>query len=115
VIAALTRRFGVGRFPLVENAVQDAYVRALERWPGEGPPADPERWLVRVAHNALIDSLRREPSTAALEARLDLYVEPPVSASDDELRLMLLCCDPVLPRAAQLSLVLNVAFGLSAR
>ena len=67
VVAALTRRFGVDRLPLIENAIQDAYVRALERWPTEGPPAEPDRWLVRVAHNALIDALRRQPPTEVLD------------------------------------------------
>src|SRR5713101_5608294 len=114
IVAALTRRFGVQRFALVENAVQDAYVRALERWPLEGSPDEPERWLVRVAHNAMVDALRREPRMTVLDGH-DLPVDPPTLDSDDELRLMFLCCDPVLTRAAQIALVLNVAFGLNAR
>lgn len=115
VMAALTRRFGVRSFVIVENAVQDAYVRALERWPRAGMPEDPERWIVRVAHNALIDALRREHSTEELGAGVNLTVDPPSFESDDELRLMFLCCDPVLTRAAQIALVLNVTFGLGAR
>jgi RNA polymerase sigma-70 factor (ECF subfamily) len=115
VVAALTRRFGVDRLPLIENAIQDAYVRALERWPTEGPPAEPDRWLVRVAHNALIDALRRQPPTEVLDRSHDLAIEPPALDTDDELRLMFLCCDPALTRAAQIALVLNVTFGLSAR
>ncbi|HWW82893.1 MAG TPA: DUF6596 domain-containing protein, partial [Vicinamibacterales bacterium] len=127
VMAALTRRFGVQRFESIENAVQDAYVRALERWPAEGLPAEPERWLVRVAHNALIDGLRRHRPTEVLEDDLDYNlgenlgqnvaarVEPPTLNTDDELRLIFLCCDPALTRAAQVALVLNVTFGLSAR
>jgi len=115
VTAALTRRFGVEHFGLVENAVQDAYLRALERWPAEGLPGDPEGWIVRVAHNAVIDVLRRDSRFDALGPDQDKPVDPPIPGGDDELRLMLLCCDPVLPRAAQLALVLNVTFGLSAR
>ena len=114
VIAALTRRFGVERFALIENAVQDAYVRALDRWPRDGTPDEPERWLVRVAHNALVDVLRREPRTEELDAALQARVDPPALETDDELRLMFLCCHPVLPRAGQVALVLNVAFGLGA-
>src|SRR3989442_1004713 len=65
IVAALTRRFGVQRFAFIENAVQDAYVRALERWPSEGTPAEPERWLLPEA-NAL---------PARLAAMLDvLYI-----------------------------------------
>jgi RNA polymerase sigma-70 factor (ECF subfamily) len=114
-MAALTRRFGVQHFALVENAVQDAYVRALEQWPREGSPDEPERWLVRVAHNAMIDALRRQRPMQALESDHDAQVDPPAFESDDELRLIFLCCDPLLARAAQVALVLNVAFGLSAR
>jgi RNA polymerase sigma-70 factor, ECF subfamily len=115
VMAALTRRFGVQRFALVENAVQDAYVRALERWPVDGPPDEPERWLVRVAHNAMVDALRREPAMEALDTDHQAPADPPLLERDDELRLMFLCCDPLLTRAAQVALVLNVTFGLSAR
>jgi RNA polymerase sigma-70 factor (ECF subfamily) len=115
VMAALTRRFGIQQFALIENAVQDAYLRALERWPTEGLPAEPDRWLVRVAHNALIDALRRQPPTQPLEGNHNGQVDPPTLESDDELRLMCLCCDPALTRAAQVALVLNVTFGLSAR
>ena len=70
IVAALTRRFGVQRFAFIENAVQDAYVRALERWPSEGTPAEPERWLVRAAHNAMIDALRREAPMRPLDRTL---------------------------------------------
>ena len=115
LLAALTRRFGVEQFASVENAAQEAYTRALAQWPSQGIPDDPERWLVRVAHNVMIDAIRRDRPTAPL---LDVHqpsLDPPSVESDDELRLVFLCCDPVLTRAAQLALVLNVAFGLGAR
>jgi RNA polymerase sigma-70 factor (ECF subfamily) len=115
ILAALTRRFGVRHLPSVENAVQEAYVRALRRWPEHGPPDDPAGWLVRVAHNAVIDELRRERPMEALDSASDVSLDPPASDPDDEVRLMFLCCEPVLSRAAQIALVLNVAFGLSAR
>src|SRR5437773_9052793 len=113
-MAALTRRFGVQRFAFIENAVQDAYVRALERWPSEGTPAEPERWLVRAAHNAMIDALRREAPMRPLDRSHEVPVDPPTLDSDDELRLMFLCSDPELTRAAQIALMLNVTFGLTA-
>lgn len=115
VIAALTRRFGVARLPLIENAAQDACLRALEHWGENGVPEEAERWLVRVAHNALIDTLRRERLVAPLEDSLDIPAEPPELDSDDELRLTFLCCDPMLTRAAQIALVLNIVFGLTAQ
>lgn len=134
VVAALTRRFGVRRFALIEHAVQDAYVRALEHWSLGNIPDEPEGWLVRVAQNALIDMLRKERPTRSLdtggaEGGLDpdggypqpaepdygSTAGPTVLDSDDELRLVFLCCDPVLPLSARIALVLNVALGLTAR
>src|SRR5215510_940357 len=60
IVAALTRRFGAHHLELAENAAQDAYLRALERWSNDATPDDLERWLIRVAHNCMIDTLRRE-------------------------------------------------------
>jgi len=118
VVAALTRRFGARHFALVEQAVQDAYVRALDRWPASGVPDDPEAWLVRVAHNAAVDALRRDRSHLTLERARDVpdvaADDPPAFQAEDEVRLMFLCCDPVLPRAAQIALVASVGFGLTA-
>lgn len=126
ILAALTRRFGVQRFSQIENAVQDAYLRALERWTGTAMPDEPEHWLVRVANNALIDALRAERRTESLDAdpsqagvptnRLEaLPADPPSLDSEDELRMIFLCCDPAITRAAQIALILNVVFGLTAR
>jgi len=115
IVAALTRRFGVARLELAESATQDAYLRALDRWPETGEPDDPEGWLVRVAHNRVIDALRRERPMETLESTRDVAADPPALDSDDEIRLIFLCCNPVLARAAQIALVLNIAFGLSAR
>lgn len=116
IIAALTRRFGVRSLPAADNALQEAYARALERWPATGVPDDPEAWLVRVAHNVIVDGLRRERTAESLDAANEIARDEPLTpADDDEVRLMFLCCDPSLSRAAQIALVLNVAFGLSAR
>src|SRR5262245_33241918 len=114
IVAALTRRFGAHYLELAENAAQDAYVRALERWSNDATPDDLERWLIRVAHNCMIDTLRRERATEPLVDELAVASEARRD-SEDEIRLMFLCCDPVLRRSAQIALVLNVAFGLSAR
>src|SRR5262249_5877986 len=115
IVAALTRRFGAEHLPLIENAVQDAYLRALERWSREGIPSESEGWLVRVAHNAAVDALRRERPTAPLDLAQAVEADPPPFDSDDELRLMFLCCDPSLTQPAQVALVLSVGFGLTAR
>jgi len=112
VTAALVRRFGVARLGLIESAVQDAGLRALEQWSAERPEADLEPWLVRVAHNALVDSLRQEGRSTPLEDH-HLGVAPPAPELDDELRLIFLCCHPSLTRAAQVALTLRVAYGFS--
>jgi RNA polymerase sigma-70 factor (ECF subfamily) len=113
-VAALARRFGAGELTLIENALQEAGLRALERWHDGEVPRDPEGWLLRVAHNAVADALRRERRLVALGVEHEGSVDPPAPEIDDELRLVFLACHPVLPRAAQIALTLNVAYGLTA-
>lgn len=112
LVAALVRRFGMEQFALVEDAIQEAGLRALERWNGDAQSKQLEGWLLRVAHNAVIDALRRDKRSVQLPAQ-SLGVEQPKLELDDELRLIFLCCHPVLPRAAQIALTLRVAFGFS--
>src|SRR5262245_42558154 len=99
LVAALLRRFGPDQLDLVETAVQDAMVRALERWPIAGVPERSEGWLLRVAGNLAIDALRRNARAPAPEP--EVSTEPSL---DDQLSLMFLCCHPALPRAAQVAL-----------
>jgi RNA polymerase sigma-70 factor (ECF subfamily) len=104
------RRFGADNLARVETAVQEAGLRALERWQGpEGGPAL-EGWLVRVAHNALVDDLRKDARHTPFSER-EHGALPPVLALDDELCLIFLSCHPALPRAAQIALTLRIAFG----
>jgi predicted RNA polymerase sigma factor len=110
-MAALVARFGVDQLSLIEGAVQEAGLRALERWSDEGAGANLEGWLLRVAHNAVVDTLRHEGKSVPLtEAHLGA-VEPATAELDDELRMIFLCCHPVLPRAAQIALTLRIAYG----
>jgi len=109
LIAALVRRFGVAELPRVENAVQEAGLRALERWKGES--AELEGWLLRVAHNAVVDQLRRDRKNVALSEQHVGAADAPTPELDDELRLVFYCCHPALPRAAQVALTLRIAFG----
>jgi len=114
LLAALTRRFGVDHLALVESALQEAGLRALERSPPGLAGPDLERWILRVAHNAAIDAVRRERLEVPLaEQHLADSVELPVPEVDDELRLVFLCCHPALTRAAQVALTLRVAYGFS--
>jgi len=110
LVAALLRRFGAHNLARVEAALQEAGLRALERWQGE-PNASLEGWLVRVAHNQLIDELRREARHTELSDHHDGDAPPPVPGLDDELCLIFLCCHPALPRAAQIALTLRIAYG----
>jgi RNA polymerase sigma-70 factor (ECF subfamily) len=110
VVSALLRRFGADQLALVENAVQEAGLRALERWRGpEGATLD--GWLVRVAHNTLVDELRKGARHTPLSEHHDSGAEPPTPDLDDELCLIFLCCHPSLPRAAQIALTLRIAYG----
>jgi len=113
VTAALVRRFGVDQLALIETAVQDAGLRAIERWRDDAASADLEGWLVRVAHNAVVDELRRERRTKPLDERHLGEASAPTQELDDELRLVFLCCHPTLPRAAQIALTLRIAYGFS--
>jgi RNA polymerase sigma-70 factor (ECF subfamily) len=111
LVAALLRRFGVDQLARVEAAVQEAGLRALERWRGD--EAALEGWLVRVAHNALVDGLRKERREAALPEQEPADESAPAPGLDDELCLIFLCCHPALSRAAQIALTLRIAFGFS--
>jgi len=126
LVAALTRRLGSARLALAEDAVQDALVAALQQWPFTGLPADPSAWLWRVALNRAIDHLRRrvrlDARASALAARLEADLRqrhvgaPQASAlTDDELRMVLLCCHPSLPEGGRVALSLKLVSGFSVR
>ena len=120
VLAGLIRRFGdIG---LAEDLLQDAYARALERWPRDGLPDNPAGWLTTVARNRGLDILRRAARTLddsdAVLARLE--AEPPQETvegqlDDDRLRLIFVCCHPALHPRAQSALALRTLCGLSTR
>jgi RNA polymerase sigma-70 factor (ECF subfamily) len=104
----------LGDFDLAEEAVQEAWVVALERWPVNGVPHNPGAWITTTARNRAIDRLRRmrvlEQKLAALEA---LAEEPPDEVPDDRLRLMFTCCHPALAAEARVALTLRTLGGLS--
>lgn len=123
VLAGLIRRFGdIG---LAEDLLQDAYARALERWPRDGLPDNPAGWLSTVARNRGLDILRRAARTlidsgealARLEAEPPPDSEPPPEGGmlDDRLRLIFTCCHPALDPRAQSALALRTLCGLSTR
>jgi RNA polymerase sigma factor (sigma-70 family) len=108
------RRFGVAQLARIENAVQEAGVRAIERWQDREGSAQLEGWLLRVAHNALVDELRRERRLEPLSEQHAGVAAPPVELElelDDELCLIFLSCHPSLARAAQVALTLRIVYG----
>jgi RNA polymerase sigma-70 factor (ECF subfamily) len=115
-VATLIRLFG--DIDLAEEAVQDAFVVATERWPEEGLPPNPAGWIVTTARNRAIDKLRRESSREDRHARafeLQLQTEPEQMEGpviDDRLRLIFTCCHPALEPAARVALTLRLMGGL---
>jgi RNA polymerase sigma-70 factor (ECF subfamily) len=109
----------LGDFELAEDAVQDAFATALERWSTEGVPSNPGAWIVTTARNRAIDRVRREQvfrRKAELLARLEeLPVEERevTSIPDDRLALVFTCCHPALAPEAQVALTLREVGGLT--
>jgi RNA polymerase sigma-70 factor, ECF subfamily len=114
----------LGDFDLAEEAVQEAFVVALERWPRDGLPDNPGAWITRVARNKAIDRLRRArtlevkkevlaglerlaPKTEELEDEVDTELP------DDRLRLIFTCCHPALRPQARVALTLRTLGGLT--
>ncbi len=116
-VAILTRV--LGDLELAEDAVQDAFATALERWPAAGAPDNPGAWIVTTARNRAIDRIRRERTLrekTAMLARLEALPEDEdgVSAIPDErLALVFTCCHPALAAEAQVALTLREVAGLT--
>ena len=108
----------LGDFDLAEEAVQEAFAIAVERWRRDGIPANPAGWLVVTARHRAIDRIRRE-RTLAERARLleraeaaGAEMEDPV-IQDERLELIFTCCHPALAQEAQVALTLRALGGLS--
>ena len=115
-VAVLVRVFGdIG---IAEEAVQDAFAAAVQRWPSSGLPPSPAGWIITTARNRAIDRLRRESSREdrhAQAALLHARSEPPEEGAvhDDRLRLIFTCCHPALATGAQVALTLRLLGGLT--
>jgi RNA polymerase sigma-70 factor (ECF subfamily) len=108
-------------FDLVEEAIQEAFAVALERWPNDGLPPNPAAWIATTARRKAIDVLRRErvraDKYAALgppeEGSTTMQDEPETSLGDDRLRLIFTCCHPALNLEARVALTLRTLGGLT--
>ncbi|EHK84674.1 MULTISPECIES: RNA polymerase sigma factor [Rhodococcus] len=120
--AVLTRV--LGDLDAAEDAVQDAFSIAVERWPGEGIPPSPAGWIITTARRRAIDRARREAARPLKHAEADLLyptsgdafdsgaVVPP-EIPDDRLRLIFTCCHPALAPASRVALTLRLLGGLT--
>jgi RNA polymerase sigma-70 factor, ECF subfamily len=123
IIAGLIRVSG--SFDLAEEAMQDAFTAALDKWPAQGLPANPAAWITAVAHRKLIDYTRRERTRRDMEDKLVREIERAQSDAapgadsadmnlpDDRLRLIFTCCHPALNSEAQVAITLRTLGGLT--
>jgi RNA polymerase sigma-70 factor, ECF subfamily len=116
-VASLVRFFG--DIDLAEEAVQDAFVVALEKWPESGLPPSPAGWIITTARNRGLDRVRRESTREGRQAeavRLQEATAPEPEevgpVTDDQLRLIFTCCHPSLAPSAQVALTLRLIGGL---
>lgn len=116
VVATLIRLFG--DIDVAEEAVQEAFLVAMERWPDTGPPPNPGGWILTTARNKAIDRHRRESTRHDRHVQAERLTDPDAPpeevgpVSDDRLRLMFTCCHPALARPAQVALTLKLLGGL---
>jgi RNA polymerase sigma-70 factor, ECF subfamily len=120
-VAVLARHFG--DIDIAEEAVQDAFATAVQRWPESGLPPSPAGWIITTARNRAIDRLRREASRENRQAEAALLhgSEEPAAdglaeedaVQDDRLRLIFTCCHPALATQSQVALTLRLLGGLS--
>jgi RNA polymerase sigma-70 factor (ECF subfamily) len=113
----------VGDFDLAEDALQDAFATALERWRADDPPSNPRAWLVNVGRNKAIDRIRRQIAFRGKQSELahELLLNAPaaeeagdtMALDDDMLRLILICCHPAFAVEVQVALTLRTVCGLT--
>ncbi len=125
MIAVLTRLFGLERLDQIEDAVQEALVRALRVWPYGGVPDHPMAWLIQVAKNRLLDQLRHDQrwraTDEAFEQAWQTLTDETIKTEaafarevrDDQLRMMFICCHPANSEDSQVAFTLKTVSGFS--
>jgi RNA polymerase sigma factor (sigma-70 family) len=124
MVATLTRIFGIEHLNLAEDVVQEALSRALQTWPYRGVPDNPSAWIMRASRNLALDVIRRQKTFRAKEAEIvrlierdgakaDASVFSEHEIADDRLRMMFVCCHPVIPSEAHVALALKTLCGFS--
>jgi RNA polymerase sigma factor (sigma-70 family) len=124
MVAILTRIFGVENLTLAEDVVQEALSRALQTWPFYGVPENPAAWIMRASRNLALDVVRRQKVFREKEAEIVHLMDRPQTGpdaaifsdqeiADDRLRMIFVCCHPVVPAEAQIALALKTLCGFS--
>src|SRR5271155_2509026 len=124
MVATLTRIFGIEHLTLVEDVVQEALARALQTWPFYGVPQNPSAWIMRASRNLALDVVRRQKVFRNKEAEITRQMEDRGASPDDaifseheirddRLRMMFVCCHPLVPAEAQVALALKTLCGFS--
>lgn len=127
MVATLTGIFGIEHLTLAEDVVQEALARALQTWPFYGIPQNPPAWIMRTSRNLALDVVRRQKIFREKEPEIIRLMEDkhseagatiPTAAffteqeiSDDRLRLMFVCCHPLIPAEAQVAVALKTLCG----
>lgn len=122
MVATLTGIFGVEHLNLAEDVVQEALARALQTWPFYGVPQNPAAWIMRASRNLALDVVRRQKTFRDKEDEIVRLMDRPEAPpdqtvfldqeiADDRLRMMFVCCHPVVPAEAQVALALNTMCG----
>jgi RNA polymerase sigma-70 factor (ECF subfamily) len=127
IVSYLTRLLGPEHMDLAEDVVQEALLKALQSWSYSGIPSNPAAWLLQVARNSALDTIRhrkvatdKEPAlvaelTSASRTPRPDDVTPDANLRDDELRMIFMCCHPALSPEASIALSLKAMGGFSVR
>ena len=121
LVSVLSRVFGLARLDLIEETVQSAMLQAMNTWKQNGLPENPAGWIHRVARNRMLDELRREKVFQRAKAEVFVPEESPeelvlswlegAELPDSLLRMIFVCCHPLLDRRTQIALTLKVLCG----
>lgn len=122
MIAVLTRIFGIHNLELVEDTVQETFLKALQVWKFQPVPDNPAGWLMQVARNRTIDLIRRQQKLADISEELSLRLEADTEQvigqffldteiADSQLRMIFTCCHPALNTEDQVALTLKTVSG----
>ncbi|MGH7847127.1 MAG: RNA polymerase sigma factor [Candidatus Binatia bacterium] len=127
IVSTLTRIFGVEHLNRAEDVVQETLIRALQTWPYYGIPRNPSAWITQVAKNLALDLIRRDKTFRNKKSEITCLMEQGCAdptdensaiaegqINDDRLRMMFVCCHPLVPQETQVALALKTLCGFSA-